>query len=233
MRRLSLLLIVSVVVLSACASPATPTQIPTATEIPPPTETPLPTATPTDVPTPTPTLKPSTGKILLIFGQRFIPSIYTTSVPIFEEAGFDIVVASAKRVDLKAKTGDLVVDVDILLTSVVVTDYDAILFLCDNDLSNATAKRDTNRIAQEAAEAGIVLGGICSGPRMLAWADVVEGKTVTGEPSQTCKLLGQKGADCTGKAIEQDGLMVTALNRSASKSFANTILEAIATYVAP
>lgn len=166
--------------------------------------------------------------ILLIFGYQFIPRIYETEVPILEDAGYRVVVASSTLNTLRAKESDLRVDPDLLLQDVRVEDYDAIIFNCDNDITFGNAIPETNRIAQESVTKGIVLGAICSGPRVLAYADVVEGLITTGEPSRTCQMLEEHGATCTGKTVEQDDLVVTARDRYAATEFTNTILEILA-----
>jgi putative intracellular protease/amidase len=72
-----------------------------------------------------------------------------------------------------------------------------------------------------------VLAAICSGPRVLAYAQVVKGKKTTGEPSQTCQMLEQSGATCTGAEIERDGLIITARDRYASRAYVQAIIEAM------
>jgi len=170
------------------------------------------------------TPEPSAGTVLLVFGQRFIPDIYTAVRPAFEEAGYRVIVASRKMVPLKGKNVNLEVDVDLLLEDVRVEDYDAILFNCDNDITFGSARAETDRIAQEAVAQGKVLAAICSGPRVLAYAHVVEGKTTTGEPSETCRMLEQGGATCTGASVERDGLLITARDRYASRAFVEMII---------
>lgn len=166
--------------------------------------------------------------VLLVFGQQFIPGIYETEVPILEEAGYRVVVASNTSNTLRAKESDLRVDPDLRLQDVRVEDYAAILFNCDNDLTLGTAMPETNRIVQDAVAQGIVLGAICSGPRVLAYAGVVDGLITTGEPSRTCRMLEEQGAICTGAAVERDGLIVTARDRYAASQFTTTVLELLA-----
>ena len=204
---------------------ATPTRI-AASSTPLATERPTPTPTATSAP-PTPTPEPAIGTILLVFGDRFIELIYTTIRPELEDAGYDIVVASRTLEPLNAKDSDLDVEPDLLLEDVQVENYSAVAFLCDNDLTFGSAREETDRIAQQAVAQGVVLAAICSGPRILAYAEVVDGLTVTGEPSQTCGMLRQAGATCTARPVERDGLIVTARDRYASQSFVREILAAI------
>jgi len=204
---------------------ATPTRI-AASSTPLATERPTSTPTATSAP-PSPTPKPSTGTVLLIFGDRFIELIYTTIRPALEDAGYDIVVASRTLESLNAKGSSLNVEPDLLLEDVQVENYAAVAFLCDNDLTFGSARAETDRIAQQAVAQGVVLAAICSGPRILAYAQVVEGLTVTGEPSQTCEMLRDAGGTCSGRRVERDGLVVTARDGYASQPFVREILAAI------
>ena len=79
---------------------------------------------------------------------------------------------------------------------------------------------------QQAVEQEKVLAAICNAPLELGFAGILEGRTVTGEPSQTCRrLVSEFGADCTGDPVERDGLIITTRDRFASLDFAETIIE--------
>ncbi len=187
----------------------------------------LTTMPPSPSPAPTETPDPSIGTLLLVFGDRFIHDIYAEVRSAFEEAGYRVVVASRTMGPLQGKNVSLEVDVDLLLQDVRVEAYDGIVFTCDNDVTFGSARAETDRIAQEAVTQGKVLAAICSGPRVLAYAEVVEGLQTTGEPSQTCAMLEQSGATCTGAEVERDGLIITARDRDASHAFARQVIEAL------
>jgi putative intracellular protease/amidase len=162
--------------------------------------------------------------VLFIFGQQFRPEIYTAMKPAFEQAGYRIVVASRSLTPLKAKNAALTVDVDILLRDVDVDAFSSILFNCDNDITFGSAREDCNRIIHDAIAQDIVLGAICSGPRVFAAAGIAGGKRMTGEPSQTCGLLQSAGATCSGRAVEQDGLLITARDCYCGPAFAQAVI---------
>ena len=166
----------------------------------------------------------SSSTVLMIFGSGFIPEIYEVVRPGLEEAGYLVNVASRTKSILRAKNSSLEVLPDLLLKDVQVTDYAAIIFACDNDLSDGTAYPDTDRIAQEAAAAQILLGGICTGPNLLGHAGVLEGRTVTAVVHICARLNNYYGATCTGSRVEQDGLFVTAEDRWDSTLFLKAIL---------
>jgi metal-dependent hydrolase (beta-lactamase superfamily II) len=114
-----------------------------------------------------------------------------------------------------------------LLEDVQVEEFDAIIFTCDNDITFGSALAETNRIVHDAIGQGKLLAAICSAPRVLAYADAVAGMTVTGEPSQTCQMLIEAGADCTGERVEVDGLVITARDRYASRDFSQAVLDTL------
>lgn len=172
--------------------------------------------------------------ILVIFGNNFIREIYTTIRPLFEQAGYTVVVASRQIAPMSSKDGALKVIPDLLLEDVNVVGYDAIVFSCDNDISFGSAKEEANRIIHEALEQGKIVAAICAAPRVLGDAGVVEGVHVTGEPSATCALLqSSHRAICTNKEVEQDGLIITAKDRSSRTGFALKVLAALESQAVP
>jgi uncharacterized protein (DUF885 family)/putative intracellular protease/amidase len=170
----------------------------------------------------------STGRVVVIFGDRFIPEIYDIVPPALAEAGYEVVVASNTLSAIHAKDADIEVEPDMLLKDVQVQDYDAIIFNCDNDISFGGGRPETDRIAQEAVAQEKVLAAICAAPMVLGYAGVVEGINVTGEPSNTCRALERTyGATCTNKDVEQHGLIITAKSRWSSSGFAQAIVQTL------
>ncbi|MBU1050717.1 DJ-1/PfpI family protein [Candidatus Bipolaricaulota bacterium] len=169
----------------------------------------------------------SSSTVLMIFRNLFIPEIYLTVKPGLEAAGYEVKVASREMGLLDAKNSPLEVQPDLLLANVVVTDYVAIVFGCDNDLTTGTAYRDTDRIAQQAAVAGILQAGICTGPILMGHAGVLEGRNATAVVHICTKLGLTYGATCTRTRLEQDGKFITAEDRGVSRQFLAAILETL------
>lgn len=167
------------------------------------------------------------GMILIIFGQQYIAPIVTTLIPTFEDAGYDVVIASHTLNTLHGNESTDTQQADLLLQHVQVADYDAVIFSCDNDITFGTAVDLVSAIAQEAVAQDKVVGAICSGPRVLAQADVVTDRIVTGEPSSTCNMLDRAGGICTGAGLEQDGNMITARTRDNRRAFADAMLNTL------
>ena len=169
-----------------------------------------------------------TNTVLIVFGNRFMPDIYRGLSSAFERAGYDIVIASDTLSPLRAYQAELEVEADILLEDVRVEDYDAIIFSCDMDIADGTARPETNRLAQEAVAQGKVLAAICKAPMLLGFAGVVDGVKVTGVPDTTCRILAEHfGAICTQTLVQRDGLIITGRDRGATASLARTVLQAL------
>jgi len=191
----------------------------------PPTPTPVP-PTPTPVPpaqTPTPSVK---RVVLIIAHEGFADPEYTEPRAVFEAAGFEISVASSS---LETATGGRGTQVqpDVLVSDVVVGDYDAVVFVGGMGCMEYWDNPDAHRIAQEAVAEGKVLAAICAAPVILARAGMLEGKQATVANSgwqEGISELEAGGATYTGAAVERDGLIITANGPSASRQFGETIV---------
>lgn len=130
---------------------------PTATSLPP-TETPRPTLEPLD--------DDSIGRVLIIFGDFFNFSQYTTSRRELENAGYRVLVASDTLGTMSSINPSLLeIEPDLLLEDVVVSDYDAFIFIGDSTFNThpgayPEAAEIVERIVLEAVEQGKVIGAI-------------------------------------------------------------------------
>lgn len=215
---------------AGCGSNGPTAGMPVATSNP--TEPPrLPTEAPLATRTPVSTKPPQEevgGTVLLVFGNRFVSSVYEGVRLALEAGGYDVVVASRGLGSLQAKDKDLRVRPDLILGKVRVEEYRAIVFTCDNDMALGNGRPETDRIAREAVKQGKVLAAICNAPMLLGYAGVLEGRKATGDPSSTCTLLESRfGATCTSAVVEQDGLIITGRDRWATDLFVQAILDAL------
>jgi protease I len=227
---------VALMALTACQAEAPPTaelptEEPTATPLPP-TETPPPTSEPTQTsPPPTETLPPPpepTGTILFIFGDEFAFSEYSPPREVLEDAGYRALVASDGLETLISHwPAEREVTPDMLLEDVVVADYDAIIFVGDNDLVVGHGRAESAHIAREALEQGRVVAAICSGVLVLGSTGVLDGVEMTADLATCENAETTFGGICTGGRVEQDGLIITASGPESSRGFAAAILETL------
>ncbi|MHA1124710.1 MAG: DJ-1/PfpI family protein [Candidatus Heimdallarchaeota archaeon] len=107
-------------------------------------------------------------------------------------------------------TGEHVQPVDILISEVVVTDYDCIFIPGGLAPDNLIPIPEFITIIQDADALGICLAAICSGPLVFAAADIVDGKNVTGNLSVKAELLAAGGIYFEGAHCITHDHLVTA-----------------------
>ncbi|HEC33240.1 MAG TPA: DJ-1/PfpI family protein [Chloroflexi bacterium] len=239
MRKLPVLLLTALLVLTTCKSGPTHTAEPTTegptppavTEVPPGEPTmlsPLPTESPLPTPEPPGGGDEGTGAVLLVIApEDFRDEEYAEPRAVLEAAGYAVVVAS---LSLDVATGMLGMEVqpDLLLADVRVPDYDAIVFIGGNGATVYWDAPEAYRVAQEAAEQGKGLAAICIAPVILARAGVLAGREATVfDPDSLCAELEAGGATCTGVPVQRDGRIVTARSPDVAGLFAETIVEVL------
>jgi protease I len=165
-------------------------------------------------------------RILMIIASRnFRDEEYDVPAKLFRAAKAEVTVASSSlsmctgMFGAKAKP-------DILLTSVSVVDYDAVVFIGGSGSSEYFNNPTAHRIAQEAVKEGKVLGAICIAPVTLANAGVLSGKRAT-VFSSSANQIKAKGANYTGRGVEVDGDIITGDGPESARAFAEAIIEAL------
>jgi protease I len=164
------------------------------------------------------------GKILMIIAPKdFRDEELLIPKKAFEEKGFKVEIASKTPKEALGMLGAKVKP-DLTLKEVKVEEYKAIVFVGGAGTPVYFDDPEALRIAREAFLKNKVLGAICLAPGILARADVLKGKRATVWPSEE-KTLKERGAIYTGKAVEVDGLIVTANGPQAAQDFAKALLE--------
>lgn len=238
-KRILILLLVALATLATgcCGSEATP--LPTATPAPPtlepvePTNTPgLPPRSPLSPDSPlspvaTPAPDARTGRIVMILPhEAFRDEEYIEPRAEFEARGYEVTVASSS---LETATGMLGAEVqpDIPLGDVVVSEYDAVVFVGGGGAQEYWDDPEAHRIAREAVTQEKVLAAICIAPVTLARAGVLEGKEVTVFESGIAEVEAG-GATYFQGSVVIDGLIITANGPAASAPFGEAIVDALA-----
>jgi protease I len=176
--------------------------------------------------TPTPEATLLGKSVLFIIAHKdFRDEEYLKPRQILEAKGANIFVASSS---LEVARGMLGAEVkpDILLDEVNVGDYDAFIFVGGVGAREYWDDERAHEIARKAIEEGKILAAICIAPTTLARAGVLDGKRATAFPSEA-KELKARGATFTGKAVERDGLIITAKGPEAAVSFGEEIARAL------
>lgn len=234
--------------LAGCMPSATPTSIPPTSIPPPPTVTPLPIATSTLEPSSTPTPEPTATlwlpamhagtctpnanrlcKVVFIMPARYYAEQGRSFPDQFRRAGYEVTIASnaADVVEVCENTvgSDQTakdIAVDIKLDGVLVSEYDAVIFIGGLGCHDQWDDPQSHQIAQQAVAQGKVLGAAGCAPTILAYAGVMQGKMAAICSLQVpvkygqdyCQILNDQGAICVDTPIVRDGLIVTAKQKS-------------------
>jgi protease I len=167
-------------------------------------------------------------KVVMIIAFRdFRDAEYFVPKEILEKAGIEVKTASNKMgTAIGADGGDT--NVDLLVSQIKVSDFDAIIFVGGPGCLDALDNEDSYKVAKEAVSQNKVLAAICISPVILAKAGVLEGKRATcwTDPlGSQAKILKEKGAIFEKKPVVVDGKIITANGPGAAEEFGKTIVE--------
>ncbi|WP_114953448.1 type 1 glutamine amidotransferase domain-containing protein [Sphingosinicella terrae] len=153
----------------------------------------------------------SDAKILFIATDGFEDSELLEPRKRLIEAGAEVVLASLETKEIKGDKGATITP-DAKVDTVDIDGYDALL------LPGGTKNPDKLRmesnvvdLVRRFVESGKPVGAICHAPWLLAEADVIRGRTVTGWPSVRTDLKNA-GADVVDREAVTDGNLVTSRN---------------------
>lgn len=163
--------------------------------------------------------------LMIIAHRDFRDEEFREPKEVLEKNGFQVDVASSSTDKAIGMLG-LEYKPDLLLSAVKVEDYSIIAFIGGAGSREYWEDKKAHEIARESFTSGKVLGAICIAPVILANAGILNGKRVTVFQSMANRLTS-KGAQYTGKAVERDGLLITAIGPSAAKDFGLALIEAL------
>ncbi|MFH1368729.1 MAG: DJ-1/PfpI family protein [Elusimicrobiota bacterium] len=162
-------------------------------------------------------------KILFVTApQNFRDEEYFEPKEILSGQGAEIVTASLVTGDITGAKGGKAKS-DVIINNVKAVDYEGIVFVGGPGAQVFWNNPSAQKIAQDAASQGKVLGAICMGPGTLLKAGVLKGKNATAFMSLQGDFSAA-GANYTGKAVEQDGKIITANGPEAARDFGNALL---------
>ncbi len=168
-------------------------------------------------------------KVAIVVGQRYFKD-EELNIPraLLEKEGAVVKIVSSRLSEAEGDGGTKVKP-DILIDSLNVAEFDAVVFI-----GGSAVKKDfwdnpkAHAVAQETVKQGKVLAAICWGPVVLAKAGVLEGKKATGHTAGDAhEILKSKGCDYTGESVTVDGNIITAYGPSSADSFAVAIIQAL------
>jgi protease I len=144
---------------------------------------------------------------------------------ILEKEKIQVKIASSSLKEARGMLGARVKP-DILINDVNMQDFDGIIFIGGRGASQYWDNPFAHKLAQEAIALNKVVGALCIAPVTLAKAGILKGKKATVWPSEGGQLQAA-GAIYTGRAVEEDGNIITADGPSSSTEFGQAVLRAI------
>jgi len=172
-----------------------------------------------------------TKRVLILATNGFEQSELMGPKKALEDAGIETVVASIEPGSIKGwkdkNWGDSV-KVDLTLDAVSAEDYDALL------LPGGQMNPDILRMNDDAIDlindfddSGKTIAAICHAPWLLAEADILDGRTVTGWPSIHTDLANA-GADVVDQEVAFDGNFITSRKPEDIPAFSQALIDALA-----
>ena len=147
-----------------------------------------------------------------------------------EDAGMKTTVASLEAGDIRGwKDGDWgdSVAVDKLVGDVAASEFDALLLPGGQINPDVLRMNDTViGLVKDFDKAGKPIAAICHAPWLLAEADIIKGKTVTGWPSIRTDLKNA-GGNVVDSEAAVDANLITARNPDDIPAFSDALIKAV------
>ncbi|CAH0495660.1 type 1 glutamine amidotransferase domain-containing protein [Novosphingobium sp. CECT 9465] len=171
-----------------------------------------------------------TKRVLILAADGFEQSELMEPKKALEDAGFETVVASLKPGSItgwKDKNWGDAVAVEMTLDEVSADDFDALL-LPGGQMNPDILRMDDDAIdlVNDFDDAGKTIAAICHAPWLLAEADILDGRTVTGWPSIRTDLANA-GADVVDEEVAIDGNFITSRNPDDIPAFSKALIDAL------
>ncbi|MBN1798235.1 MAG: DJ-1/PfpI family protein [Spirochaetales bacterium] len=161
--------------------------------------------------------------LMIIASSNFRDEELRVPKQIFEQNGYQVKIACSTKSTVTGMLGARV-NPDLLLERVKVDDYAAVVFVGGGGAEEYYNSPAAHAVARQAFNKGILICAICIAPNILAYAGILTNKQATCFNSE---ILKAKGAVFTGKAVEQDGTVITANGPQAAGDFARKIITAL------
>ncbi len=164
--------------------------------------------------------------VLVPLAEGFEEIEAITLIDILRRAEFDVVTASLGDEAVKAAHGVCIL-ADCTLDEALKKEYDMVVL--PGGLPGADHLDNDTRIHQilkKTADSGRFVGAICAAPKVLANAQLLDGKKATSYPGFVDKM-DLPTTTYTGSAVEKDGKVITSRGPGTAMDFALAIIEAL------
>ena len=166
------------------------------------------------------------GKKIAIFVENIYEDLEFWYPKIrMQEEGAEVEVIAPKEKVYKGKHG-MPAEVDIVINKAKPEDYDALLIPGGYSPDHMRRIPEMVGFVGEMNNLGKVIAAICHGGWMLASADIVKDKNVTGFFSIKVDMINA-GAEWHDKEVVRDGNLITSRNPGDLPAYCRTIIEAL------
>jgi protease I len=165
-------------------------------------------------------------KILMVVAPRdFRDEEYFQPRDVFDEAGFEVVVASVQSGQARSAAGKTIT-IDKTVSEVNPADYDAVVFVGGPGMAQIVDDESLSVLAQKFYQEDKIVAAICVAPAILAQAGLVDGKQATSWSGVRDKLE-QAGAKWQDEPVVVDGKIITGSGPQAAMEFGQTVRDEI------
>lgn len=170
----------------------------------------------------------SAGTILIISEDGISGRDYFAVAVTLRNAGYHTVLASADSTPLTPQDSNVTLTPNILLEDVAVEDYDGVVIIGNPSFRTGREYTQADAILREALEQGLLLAGVGSGVRIMAYAGVLDNVDFVLFNLWCPEVASELDLFCTDTAgLIRDGQIITADNPSRGAAFAEAILAAL------
>jgi len=163
-------------------------------------------------------------KVLMVIAPNdFRDEEFEKPYELLKKNKIEVTVASSTGKTSKGMLGKEVTP-DKKLSDVSMNDFDAVVFVGGFGAQAYFNDPKCHELARQADQQKKLVSAICIAPSILANAGLLKGKTATCWESEATNLK-EKGANYTGKDVEEDGRIVTGVGPDAAQAFAEILLK--------
>lgn len=173
----------------------------------------------------------SQARVLMIAADGFETVELFEPKKALEDAGATVTLASIKRDPIQGMKGDInkaeTATPDLTLEEVDTADYDALVL--PGGVANPDKLRLEERvleIVEDFMDDDKIVAAICHAPWVLAEAEVIDGRRLTGYPSIRTDLENA-GGDVVDEEVVIDGNLITSRNPDDIPAFNKAIIDAL------
>ena len=168
--------------------------------------------------------------LLIIASYGFQPMEYSDTKQVLEQANITVKIASDKPGIATASDNKFKIPVDFTLDQVKPSNFDGIFIIGGPGTLKYLDNSKVYKIMQIIAKSPTKLwGAICISPRILAHANLLDGRTVTGwdDDHKLANILKNAGANYINTSVVIDHDLITANGPKAAKEFGTAIVKAL------